>query len=204
MLKQSDLEMRPNELRSPRRALNLILVLSVAVTVLLGLLLRWQFAGVGVDSLSRLDLRRAHSHLAFYGILFPLIWWLGVGRRKFLERRFVLPIYMIANVASVIGFLLQGYGLVSITASTVVLVVWLLFAFDLLTSPESNWERAIPIHVLLSSVAILLVAINARTNPVLSSQIARAFLCLLMFGILIPSVLSRISERIRNLNWHVV
>lgn len=178
--------LRPSSLRAALFAF-------VAATVGIGVLLRWQFAGVGWELTKALDLRRAHSHLAFYGILFPLVWFMGVGARSFGLRSKTLWFYFGAVVLSTIGFLTQSYGPVSIVGSTAVLLVWWVFAFDLFRRREHAWSAPIPSFIILSSVLILAVAISTKRDPLLASRLARSFLTLLLFGVLVPSVLKAIE-----------
>jgi len=47
--------------------------LFLLATMAIGLLLRWQMAGLGEFAGSP-HLRRTHSHIGFYGFLFPALW----------------------------------------------------------------------------------------------------------------------------------
>jgi hypothetical protein len=169
-------------------------------TVTLGLSFRWQLAGANIRFLGGLDLRRAHSHLAFYGVVFPAVWYIGVGEGLFAARRKLLLAYFLAVGVSAVGFLVQSYGPVSIAGSTVVLFVWLVFAADLIRSETNPFLRLVPIFIFLSAIAIGFVAVLSKRNPLVADQIAHSFLGCLLLGVLAPTCLSalRSSQGLRT------
>lgn len=169
-------------------------VVFFAITVALGLILRWQFAGYVVPGLGDVELRRVHSHIGFYGLLFPLAWihmkYLGAwvpGRR-------CLALYILMCLISLIAFPLQGYGPISIFSSTVVLGIWLLFALKNLRTRET-WMKPIAPSIFISAFMIVGVAVLSKNQPELSLRMARGFLSLLLFGVFIPVALRTMSCR---------
>lgn len=169
----------------------------ILLTALLGLALRWQMAGASIPWLSGLDIRRAHSHLGFYGVLFPATWItlssLGSntpGRRTFF-------FYCGFALLSTVGFLFWGYGILAITSSTAVLFVWLHHAWKNQSHQRllsRNWMGASALSIYISAILIGAVAISTRTQPELANKLARSFLTLLLFGVFIPSALNTFTR----------
>lgn len=177
-----------------RRHLPLIL-LSVATTLALGIVLRWQFAGWSAWG-AGLDLRRAHSHLGYYGFLFPMSWVFLRRSDAWIPGERCVAGYFGLVAASTLGFLFQGYGPLAIASSTGILSVWLAFAWKnrkqagLLTP---SWLAVIPWATLLGSLLIVPIAILTRSQPIVAQQIARVFLTMLLLGVFAPSVLHRLA-----------
>lgn len=166
----------------------------LAVTAITGLIFRMQMAGVKLDLLQDLDLRRAHSHLGYYGVLFPMAW-LALVSAKWqvpLYRGFVF--YSLIVIASFVGFLWEGYGLLSIVTSTIVLAIWIIFVWQnrtFINFTKGNWLHSIPISIILSAGLIPIVALKSGDGSGVARNIAETFLALLMFGVFVPSILHR-------------
>lgn len=164
------------------------------ITVVTGLIFRMQMAGVSLNFLKDLDLRRAHSHLGYYGVLFPIAW-LALSGAKWsvpLNRSFIF--YSFIVVLSYIGFLYEGYGLLAIVTSTVVLAIWIIFVWQnriFINFTKGNWLHSIPISILLSACLIPIVAITSGNGSGIARNIAETFLAILMFGVFVPSILHR-------------
>lgn len=164
------------------------------ITAVTGLIFRMQMAGVKLDFLQDLDLRRAHSHLGYYGVLFPMAW-MALASAKWnvpLNRSFVF--YSLIVIASFIGFLWKGYGLLSIVASTIVLVIWIIFVWQnriYINFLKGSWIHSIPISIILSACLIPIVAVKSGDGSGVARNIAETFLALLMFGVFVPSILHR-------------
>lgn len=166
-------------------------------TVLTGLAFRSRLAGFGGWPIDRLDLYRAHTHLAYYGVLFPLAaiaskaagWWVPSTR--------MFALYAAATALGFAGFLREGYGPLAIATSTVVLAFWIAFAVKNRVFPigiRDRWMRAAPLSVLISAALIPAVAVLARRDPAASAQTAKVFLALLMFGVFVPAIRDRGSS----------
>lgn len=172
--------------------------LSLIGTLAIGIFLRWFLAGgVGL----RWDfgyLRHAHSHLGYYGVLFPLAW-LGwrVADARAPSRRMLL-VYLIAVVVAVGGFLRAGYGVEAIVASTVVGGIWLISAWRLRTHCRALSD---PLALVLPSVVaaqscVAPIAYFLRRDPLLAQGLVSTFLSLLLLGVLVPSTLAALRRRI--------
>ena len=100
--------------------LTTLVLLSLVGTLTLGVGLRWALAGVPLLPGGFVELRHAHSHLGYYGVLFPLMWW---AWRRLGQRAPGLPLlglYAVGVVMSAVGFAREGYGRPAIIGSTIV------------------------------------------------------------------------------------
>lgn len=171
---------------------------SLALQVGLGLHLRAVMAGELAAWGHLGNLRRAHSHLGYYGVLFPLAWWAWARAGLRTPGRALTALYAGATVAGTLGFADAGYGPVSIAASTVVLGVWVHTAWGargtlrggLTRRHRSWWAPAVP-AILLSAITIPAVAATLRRAPTLSADLVQGFLTILLFGVAVPAALSR-------------
>ncbi len=172
-------------------------LVALVVQLGLGIHLRAVLAGMDQPWGSWLFLRQAHSHLGYYGLIFPLVWWAW--------RRQGLPVpgplqtaaYALATAAATWGFVQAGYALLSIAASTVVLLVWVIAALRLrrqVKELRSWWAPAVP-AILLSAVAIPGVAVTISRDPAFARDLVQAFLTLLMFGVATPAALAQQGAR---------
>ena len=166
---------------------------SIALTALLGAALRLVLAGSVPPFGDFGFLRHAHTHLGYYGGLFPLMWlaWAGRGGPQFGPRWRWL--YGVSVVVSVIGFVRAGYGPIAIAGSTAVLVGWLWSAAALFRRRDRGWLGAAAWGVLLGSAMIPWVAASVSTGR--SGFVARSFLGLLLLGALTPSAMARIDAK---------
>ena len=172
-----------------------VLTLLVA-TLALGALLRAQLAGAFVVGVFA-HLRHAHSHLGYYGVLFPALWavWSVTREGRALSPATLLA-YGVGCVAAAIGFATSGYGALSIAASTVVAAVWLFSAWHnrrlLVRLLERDWLAASPIAVVIACGFIPFIAISTRSDPALAQSLVRVFLGVLLFAAVLPAALSRL------------
>lgn len=161
-------------------------------TICLGVLLRAQFSGLTSFGIS-FDIRRAHSHLGFYGFLFPFIWSRARLSGMWAPTGLLSWGYVCVVLIATVSFALQGYGTVSRASSGLVMLVWIVFSlknwtkFPLL---KRCWLSAIPFGVLMASACVALVAFYASQGHIeLSQQYVRAFLACLTFGVFVPFAL---------------
>lgn len=171
-----------------RRAVALALV----ATVGLGALLRAYLAGSGWLPTDFRHLRHAHTHLGWYGALFPLAFraWRADGR--WVPGRRLSAAYWVAVGVSIGGFLRAGYGPEAIAGSTAVLGVWLAVAWrNRGALAERSWFAAVPVLLLLAACSVGPVAAFVRRDPPLSARWVRTFLSLLLLGACLPAALAR-------------
>lgn len=165
---------------------------SLLVQVVLGAALRGVMAGVELPVGHFPHTRQAHSHLGYYGVLFPLLWWAWARAGLPTPGRLGTAVYGLATLASTIGFAREGYGPLAIATSTVVLGFWLHAAWSsrgALLQPRSWWGPAGP-GILLSAIAIPAVAVTISRDPALSQELVQGFLTLLLFAALVPAALA--------------
>lgn len=165
---------------------------SLLGSVLLGVGLRWFLAGVPLPAGEYPAIRHAHSHLGYYGVLFPLAWaalaTLGVpvpGPRT-------TALYAAAVLAGSAGFAIAGYGPLAIAGSSLVLGVWLHWAWRLRQRAVArrDWAASAPWSVLAAAAAIPAVAVFTDREPALAQELAQGFLTVLLFGVVVPAALA--------------
>lgn len=162
---------------------------SLLGTALLGVTLRWFFAGVPLPAGEFVFLRHAHSHLGYYGVLFPLMWLAWARLERPSPGPIALTVYALAVIASTLGFLKEGYGGMSIAGSTAVLAVWVWSAWPL--RRERGWLATTLPAVWISAVIIPGVAVAAsRGEDALAGGLVKGFLTLLLLGAALPAALA--------------
>lgn len=176
-----------------RRDLLICAIASFVATASAGLILRWQLAGHSIDGVETLHLRRMHSHLGYYGVLFPLTWYSLTRFLAWIPSQRTFELYAGACAISALGFLFWDYNFISIFGSSVVLATWVWFAVKNRRSKDSSVRIGTP-SIGLAAALIFSVAILARNFPDVSTQLARTFLAVLLFGAIIPIALRRVSD----------
>lgn len=168
------------------------LAVAVLGTLAAGVWMRWSLAGRVALSLPFENLRHAHSHLGYFGMLFPLAWlgWKAAGVRT--PGRGWMVFYAVSTAVATAGFVVGGYGPVAIAGSTAVSVVWL-WSLGPLRTHMKRWRDplgAVPLGLLLSLACVPPVAIHLRTDPDLAHAFVSTFLSGLLFVVVVPSVLA--------------
>lgn len=176
--------------RHPARPTQLLLglaALGLVGTLALGVPLRWFLAGVPLIPGEFKHLRHAHTHLGYYAVLFPLLWW---AWPRGAPGPLVLGAYSAAVVVATVGFLREGYGLAAIAGSTGVLGVWLASAVGLRGAlRQAGWLGSAGPAVVLGAACIPAVAVLSGRDPVLSGELVRTFLSLVLLGAVLPTAL---------------
>ncbi|MCO4763521.1 MAG: hypothetical protein KC502_18535 [Myxococcales bacterium] len=177
---------------------NWLIALALVGTVALGATMRAWFAGSGWLPLDFRHLRHAHTHLGWYGAIFPLAFgvWRADGWQ--LPGRAMMATYWVAVAVSTVGFVRAGYGPDAIAGSTGVLAVWLWVAFrnrHQVQPRRQHWSAAVPVLLVLAAMSIPPVAITLRRAPALSAAWVQTFLTLLLFGVTLPAALLRARFR---------
>lgn len=164
---------------------------ALGATVLLGLFLRWQLAGVTDLWVAQYaQLRHVHTHLGLYGALLPLAWLAAYGDDGALPR-LTGPIYGALVIAAHVGFASAGYGVLAIAGSTGVLTIWLFAAWRRrrLVIDGDGWLFGAPIAIPIAAACIPAIAVTLRRDPALSAGIVQSFLSVLVLGVLVPAAL---------------
>lgn len=142
--------------------------------------------------------RHAHSHLGYFGVLFPLAWvgWRAAGLR--LPSGWVLAVYAVATALSTVGFLQAGYGPLAIAGSTVVGAVWLLSAWHTRGRMRDPWDPlgGTLTGVLLAEACIPPIALWLRRDPAFAQGMVATFLGTLLLCVILPSALSARGVRL--------
>lgn len=137
---------------------------------LLGLLMRYFFVGSVFEAIEYKNILHAHSHIALLGWGYLLV--TGILVFTFVKNQERLKLYkkllfgtVLANIGMLLSFPVQGYGLFSITFSTIHLLISYVFAFhflkDLAKAEKSTGTYLIKfalIWMLISSIGLWAVA----------------------------------------------
>ncbi len=169
-----------------------VLVGSLFGTMAIGVWLRWALAGQSSVPFSFANLRHAHSHLGYFGLLFPLAWlgWKGAGAKVPGPRALIS--YAIATAITCAGFVHSGYGVVAIVGSTIVAAYWLWSAKALFGRMRRLQDPlgAVPLGIAASLACVPPVALNLRSNPALAHAFVSSFLSGLLLLVIVPSTLA--------------
>lgn len=181
-----------------RSLLSRALATALALTLLLGGWLRWALAGSLPLVGDFAHLRHAHSHLGYYGVLFPLAWlgWRAAGAPVPGKR--TLAAYAGATLLAFTGFLRAGYGPEAMAGSTVVGAVWLVSAWRLRDRVLRWGDPLAPVlpGVILAEACIPFIATSLDADPARAQAWVATFLALLLLGVLVPSALAARGVRL--------
>lgn len=177
-------------------------------TLLTGIGMRWMLAGglpMPPDWLPFQNLRHAHSHLGYYGVLLPLSWlaWQRVGVTVLGPRAGWT--YAAATLVSVLGFAHSGYGPAATVGSTVIAVLWIVAAWRAFRrgNPGTDARGADnPLVIvfpgtLLALACIPVIALSATRAPDRAAAAVQSFLAALLFLVVAPSALTAQDRRPR-------
>jgi len=165
--------------------------------MLLGAWMRWALAGSLSLPLPFTHLRHAHSHLGYFGLLFPLAWlgWRAAGTGA-PGRRAMLG-YALSTLLAFVGFLLDGYGPLAIVGCTLVAGFWLWSCGALLGRMRQLHDPlgAVPPGIVASLACVPPIAATLRSDPTLAHGFVSTFLSGLLLTVIVPSTLaaSRVS-----------
>lgn len=172
-----------------------IILLCLLCTCGLGVWLRWSLLHsslLGPFSFS--NLKHAHSHLGYFGVLFPILFIAWHQRGSLQLGLWSRYSYLFAVLLCTIGFAQAGYRIDSIAGSTIVGGVWLIaawrqrsFAFH-----RTEWMPVVPLGILLACFCIPPIAVFTRRDPAFAQQLVQTFLSSLLFLVAIPSLQERL------------
>jgi hypothetical protein len=178
--------------------------LALILTLALGVVLRFFLAGHPLGLGDFHHLRHAHSHLGYYGFLFPLVWrvWRNAGIPQPGPRVFIA--YGLATAAATLGFWVGGYNVVAIVGSAVVGLGWVISALWTRVFPWNGrwgWLSSGPAGVLVAGILIPPIAIITQRDPLRAAEWVHTFLSLLIFLVFLPAALHRIGLPLRHPLW---
>jgi len=174
---------------TPRRDLALLALFLVA-TLGAGVLLRWDLAAGLTSGLGIVfsDLRHAHSHIGFYGLL-TIAWWLVARERtgrSFAARTTHLYAAAVAVTSGLFAFM--GYAAPTIALSTLIAGFWVVAAWRQRRAP--GWLAVAPWGVVLGMLLIPAIAVTSRRDFELSRQLAHVFVAAMLLLTFVPVALA--------------
>lgn len=160
--------------------------------MLIGILMRLQFAGLLPKELSMLQLRQAHSHLGFFGVLVPMTWMINQTFSVNSKYNNILYFYVGLVITSFFSFLDSGYNVISHIASGLIFGIWIFTLFkieshDLVQLPEKFMNSIL----LICSLAMVIIGRKFFPNLTVD-KLAHGFVFNLLFLIITPSVVKKI------------
>lgn len=173
-------------------------LLCLLLTVASGTMFRSLMAGLDWGAISALDWRRAHSHLGFYGVMFPAAWFCLSLSGRWSPRGRWLAFYYVLVAVSVAGFLHAGYGFVATAASTLILAFWVYSAWRNRAVPalrRGGPAQAVPLNMIFAAACVPAIAVASKQAPELVFPFVRLFMTQLLFGVFVPSMLSGSDAR---------
>jgi hypothetical protein len=177
---------------------------SLVGAMLLGAWMRWALAGAVDLALPLHHVRHAHSHVGYYGLLFPLAWlgWSAAGARA--PGRGAMLAYTAGTAVACVGFLRSGYGPVAIAASTFIAGFWLWSAASLVSRMRRPHDPlgVVPLGTLACLGCVPPIALHLRSHPELAHGFVSTFLSGLLLLVVIPSALA--ARRISPCPWPVL
>ena len=161
------------------------------LTVLLGLGLRWEFV-TGWFSRQGIffpDLRHAHSHAGYYGVLVLALWAAMRAEGLYIFHRWGLLLYGGLSAASVGLFAFHGYSPTTIVLSTLILGYWLVAAWMQIRSRTGaiSWLDVAPWNMMVGATLVIPIALTASSEPAFSASLAHLFVTLLLLGVFVPA-----------------
>lgn len=176
-------------------------------TVALGVWLRAALAGWAPLPGPFAQWRHAHSHLGYYGVLFPLLWMWWARAAGWRPGPRLAAVYGLSVAVSAAGFARAGYGPEAIAGSTVVLGVWLAGAWGMrgFVAKRHGGLGGVSAAIVLGALCVPPIAVMTRRDPALAQGIVRSFLSVLVLGALVPSALHALRAPVgRSWAWGVV
>lgn len=179
-------------------------IISLLFSIGIGLFIRLQINGV-IEYTGPLDFRRAHTHMGFYLVFFPIIW-LKFKPHAWSPKTYNFILYLFFASLALFSFLFLGYGLLSKILSGVVLLFWL--AYSIINLKKSYQQRgsALPfLGIILASGSILLIVFLGIQGEVLMAKKAvRIFMTCLLWGVFVPYCLEKKKFPESNpIIWHL-
>jgi len=169
-----------------------VIALALLGAITIGVWLRWSLAGAWGLTLDFSHLRHAHSHLGYFGVLFPLAWlgWRHAGAR--IPGPYALMAYAICTSITCLGFAFAGYGPVAIAGSTFIAACWLWSSVWLLRNIHDLDDPLgmVPWGILVSLLCVPPIALNLRSDPELARGFVSTFLAGLLLLVIIPSAMA--------------
>lgn len=158
-------------------------------TLLLGLAMRWDFqtGALTQRGWQLANLRHAHSHAGYYGVL-TLGWWITALRASAPLNSRMTHVYMLCALFATTGFALVGYRPTTIILSTIIASVWLRVGY-------SHWQRrALPVWLdsafwglVFSVLLIPAIAVFAKRDFAFSRDLAHVFIAAMLLTVFVPA-----------------
>lgn len=158
-------------------------------TLALGLLMRWDLAIGTFESygLGFANLRHAHSHAGYYGVL-TLGWWLVAERGGAAISVRWQWLYVVSAFIATTAFAFLGYQPFTIALSTLIAGLWLFAgATQWRRRSRAAWLDTAPFGLAFSVALVPVIAIMAKRDFTFSRDLAHVFIASVLFTVFVPA-----------------
>jgi hypothetical protein len=159
------------------------------LTLLIGVAMRWDFATGQLSSLGLMmpNLRHAHSHAGYYGVL-TLGWWVIEGRAGVVLPRRVQLVYVSSALVATFTFAVMGYRPLTIALSTLVASVWVYAGFlHWRRRGPPAWLDVAPLGLIASVAIVPVIAVMAKRDFGFSRELAHVFITIVLLLVFVPA-----------------
>lgn len=171
-----------------------------ALALLLGVAMRWDIldGALAQHGFELANLRHAHSHAGYYGVL-TLAWWIiELSAGLLLSRRFI-AIYAGCALSATIAFAFVGYRPPTIALSTIVAGAWLFVGVRHWRSRGlPAWLDAAPFGLFVSVLLVPVIAVMAKRDFAFSRELAHVFITAVLLNVFVPAAwqAQRLARRV--------
>jgi hypothetical protein len=172
---------------------------SLLLTLLLGILYRFQFAGISFSILNSINLHQAHTHMGFYGAMAALVFFVLSKNVTALDKAPHFWAYFFLLFGSFLGFLFDGYNIFTKIFSFLIYLYWLYFVYNFykfmaLETNSKKWMKISFYSLLIAALFLILIIYIARYESTnLINSIVKGFLLMLLLGFFTPIALRKLD-----------
>ena len=140
------------------------------------------------------NLRHAHSHAGFYGLLTLAAWLASAQHTTFGPRGTAIYAGLALTSSTLFSFI--GYRPITIVLSTVIAATWLFVAWRhqrARSSDQRTFSDQFFAVLVIGTALIPVIAISAKRDLMLSRQVAHLFIGWLLLGLFLPAALQALG-----------
>ncbi len=159
------------------------------LALLLGVAMRWDLlsGALAQRGWKLVNLRHAHSHAGYYGVL-TLGWWAAALRAGAPLSSRVTKTYALCALLATTGFAFVGYRPVTIVLSTIIASVWLGVGYThWRRRARPVWLDSAPFGLVFSVLLVPAIAVFAKRDFALSRDLAHVFIASMLLTVFVPA-----------------
>lgn len=159
------------------------------LTLLLGLAMRWDLltGALAQRGLKLANLRHAHSHAGYYGVL-TLGWWAAARHVGAPLSSRLTKVYILCALLATTGFAFVGYRPATIALSTIIASVWLGVGYThWRRRARPAWLDSAPYGLVFSVLLVPAIAVFAKRDFAFSRDLAHVFIAAMLLTVFVPA-----------------